>query len=337
MLEWIVRGLRRRIVTTRYPRAAEPAPDGFRGRVEVLRRRWRLEPGSRRVCPTGAIARRAAAASRSTEDAASSAGCASQPSRNGSHSRRSTRPPPAPPRRSSSASRLRPPSSRGARGAGAALKRSIHIRHVDAGSDGSEEWEIQALTNPYYDMQRLGLFFTLSPRHADILLVTGGVTEPMRQPLLRAWEAMPEPKAVVAAGTDACSGGFAAAAEERRRRRRPVAARRRLRSRLAAEPDRAPPRPAAGGRDPDRGGRPRERPLRGRHAGPRSRGRAAAAQRPARHGRRRGRLARRSPPLGSAAPRTGRVRAWGSAPGSASGRRHSSPTGSAGCSSRSSG
>ena len=91
------------------------------------------------------------------------------------------------------------------------LKRSIHVRHVDAGSDGSEEWEIQALTNPYYDMQRLGLFFTLSPRHADILLVTGGVAEPMREPLLRAWEAMPEPKAVVAAGTDACSGGFAAA------------------------------------------------------------------------------------------------------------------------------
>ena len=60
-------------------------------------------------------------------------------------------------------------------------------------------------------MQRLGFFFTLSPRHADILLVTGGVTEPMREPLRRAWETMPEPKAVIAAGTDACSGGFVAA------------------------------------------------------------------------------------------------------------------------------
>jgi Ni,Fe-hydrogenase III small subunit/ferredoxin len=90
-----------------------------------------------------------------------------------------------------------------------ALGRSVHIRHVDAGSDGAEEWEIAALTNPYYDMQRLGLFFTAAPRHADILLVTGVVTEAMRTPLLRTWEVMPEPKAVVAVGTDACSGGLA--------------------------------------------------------------------------------------------------------------------------------
>jgi Ni,Fe-hydrogenase III small subunit len=86
----------------------------------------------------------------------------------------------------------------------------VHVRHVDAGSDGAEEWEIQALTNPHYDVQRLGIHFTAAPRHADVLLVTGGVTEPMREPLLRAWEVMPEPKALVAVGTDACSGGLAA-------------------------------------------------------------------------------------------------------------------------------
>ena len=57
-----------------------------------------------------------------------------------------------------------------------ALRRSIHVRHIDCGSDGSEEWEIQALWNPYYDIQRLGFFLTAAPRHADILLVTGGVT-----------------------------------------------------------------------------------------------------------------------------------------------------------------
>ena len=61
----------------------------------------------------------------------------------------------------------------------------------------------------YYDMQRLGLYFTASPRHADILLVTGVVTEAMRTPLLRTWEVMPEPKVVVAVGSDACSGGLA--------------------------------------------------------------------------------------------------------------------------------
>ena len=55
----------------------------------------------------------------------------------------------------------------------AALRRSVHLRHVDAGSDGSEEWEIQALLGPVYDIHRLGMFFTASPRHADVLLVTG--------------------------------------------------------------------------------------------------------------------------------------------------------------------
>lgn len=90
------------------------------------------------------------------------------------------------------------------------LRRSIHVRHIDCGSDGAEEWEIQALWNPYYDIQRLGFFLTAAPRHADILLVTGGVTGPMRGPLERTWDVMPEPKALIAVGTDACSGGLAA-------------------------------------------------------------------------------------------------------------------------------
>ncbi len=91
-----------------------------------------------------------------------------------------------------------------------ALRRSIHVRHIDCGSDGSEEWEIQALWNPYYDIQRLGFFLTAAPRHADVLLVTGPVTAAMRGPLQRTWEVMPEPKALVAVGTDACSGGLCA-------------------------------------------------------------------------------------------------------------------------------
>jgi Ni,Fe-hydrogenase III small subunit len=89
-----------------------------------------------------------------------------------------------------------------------AFRRSLHIRHVDAGSDGAVEQEIAALMNPYYDMHRLGLFFTASPRHADALLVTGPVTRPMEAPLRRTYEAMPEPRVVIAAGTDACSGGI---------------------------------------------------------------------------------------------------------------------------------
>jgi len=88
------------------------------------------------------------------------------------------------------------------------LGRSVHIRHVDAGSDGSDEWEVQALANPVYDLHRLGVFFTASPRHADILLVTGIGTAGMVEPLRRTREAMPDPVVVIATGTDAVSGGL---------------------------------------------------------------------------------------------------------------------------------
>jgi Ni,Fe-hydrogenase III small subunit len=93
------------------------------------------------------------------------------------------------------------------------LGRSIHVRHIDCGSDGSEEWEIQALWNPYYDIQRLGFFLTAAPRHADVLLVTGPVTVPMREPLERTWEVMPAPKVLVAVGDEACARGLCKADE----------------------------------------------------------------------------------------------------------------------------
>lgn len=88
------------------------------------------------------------------------------------------------------------------------LGQSVHIRHVDAGSDGSDEWEVQALVNPVYDVHRLGIFFTASPRHADILLVTGIGTAGMVEPLRRTREAMPDPVVVIATGADAISGGL---------------------------------------------------------------------------------------------------------------------------------
>lgn len=90
----------------------------------------------------------------------------------------------------------------------ARLRRSVHIRHVDAGSDGSDEWEVQALLNPTYDIHRLGIFITASPRHADILLVTGIGTTGMLAALRRTRDAMPDPVVVIAAGTDAISGGL---------------------------------------------------------------------------------------------------------------------------------
>ncbi|HVZ06743.1 NADH-quinone oxidoreductase subunit NuoB [Rhodopila sp.] len=87
--------------------------------------------------------------------------------------------------------------------------RSLHIRHVDAGSCNGCESELQALNNPFYNLHRLGIFFTPSPRFADLLLVTGPVTYAMREPLKRAYEAMPGPRWVMAVGTCAVSGGVA--------------------------------------------------------------------------------------------------------------------------------
>ena len=85
--------------------------------------------------------------------------------------------------------------------------RSLHVRHVDAGSCNGCESELQALNNPYYNLHRLGVFFTASPRFADLLLVTGPVTYAMRGPLSETYAAMPEPRFVMAVGTCAVSGG----------------------------------------------------------------------------------------------------------------------------------
>jgi Ni,Fe-hydrogenase III small subunit/Pyruvate/2-oxoacid:ferredoxin oxidoreductase delta subunit len=91
----------------------------------------------------------------------------------------------------------------------AGFRRSLHIRHVDAGSCNGCESELQALNNPFYNLHRFGIFFTASPRFADLLLVTGPVTYAMREPLRRAYEAMPEPRWVMAVGACAVSGGIA--------------------------------------------------------------------------------------------------------------------------------
>jgi Ni,Fe-hydrogenase III small subunit len=95
----------------------------------------------------------------------------------------------------------------------ASFHRSLHVRHVDAGSCNACESELQALNNPFYNLHRLGVFFTASPRFADLLLVTGPVTHAMRGPLLATYEAMPEPRWVMAIGTCAVAGGTAAGGE----------------------------------------------------------------------------------------------------------------------------
>jgi Ni,Fe-hydrogenase III small subunit len=88
------------------------------------------------------------------------------------------------------------------------LGRSLAIREVDAGSCNGCELEIVALNNPIYDIERFGIHFVASPRHADMLLVTGPVTRNMELALLKTYRAMPEPKVVVAVGACGISGGI---------------------------------------------------------------------------------------------------------------------------------
>lgn len=86
--------------------------------------------------------------------------------------------------------------------------RALRIRHVDAGSTNGEENELTALGNAFYDVERFGLSFVASPRHADILTVSGPVTRNMEHALKTAYEMTPEPRMVVAVGDGACTGGI---------------------------------------------------------------------------------------------------------------------------------
>lgn len=88
------------------------------------------------------------------------------------------------------------------------LGRALCIRAVDAGSCNACELELHALNNPYYNLEGMGIKFVASPRHADLLLVTGPICHNMREALLSAYDAMPHPKLVIALGECACTGGI---------------------------------------------------------------------------------------------------------------------------------
>ena len=88
------------------------------------------------------------------------------------------------------------------------LGRALVIRHIDAGSCNGCELEIHALGNPYYNLEAIGIKFAASPRHADLLLVTGPVAKNMEVAVKRAYDATPEPKLVVAVGDCGCTGGI---------------------------------------------------------------------------------------------------------------------------------
>jgi Ni,Fe-hydrogenase III small subunit len=114
-----------------------------------------------------------------------------------------TEPPPA-----ADAAALAELAGRVTQAAQARLGHSLAIRQVDAGSCNACELEIHALSNAFYDLERFGLRFVASPRHADVLMVTGPVTKNMREALLRTYDATPDPKWVVAVGACAADGGL---------------------------------------------------------------------------------------------------------------------------------
>jgi Ni,Fe-hydrogenase III small subunit/ferredoxin len=220
-MPWVTRGLREGIVTTPYPKRPDGYDEGFRGAIAVVgpsSGSGQYEgdaAGLALLCPTGAIR---VGDGPSTEVEVDRGRCivcgrcvAARPdlfsftsdTEVAGVSRRRLVVPPAP-WGDEDVEAVRADLSRRVR----VLRRSVHIRHVDGGSDGAEEAEIAALTGPIYDIQRLGMFFTATPRHADILLASGVATAGMAAELRRTFEAMPGPKVVVAAGTDAVSGGL---------------------------------------------------------------------------------------------------------------------------------
>jgi Ni,Fe-hydrogenase III small subunit/ferredoxin len=217
-MPWVTRGLRDGIVTTRYPGRPDDYGQDFRGSVEVTD--TARSGGYRRggvsvtgLCPTGAIQEKDGAVALDQGRCIVCARCVSaRPDafsfgadpHNAVLTRHQLVVPDGLTETDEVLDRARAELHRRVR----ALRRSVHIRHVDAGSDGAEEWEIAALNNPVYDIQRLGMFFTASPRHADVLLVSGVGSAGMVEPLQHTYRAMPEPRVVVAVGVDAVSGGL---------------------------------------------------------------------------------------------------------------------------------
>jgi Ni,Fe-hydrogenase III small subunit/ferredoxin len=202
MSVWVLRGLRDGVVTTRWPKHPDDYASSWRGPATA----GRTPPGLESLCPSGAISAegvdhgrcilcgRCVAERPDVFAWSSGLGTAAL-------TRRQLI---VPEETGEAVAQARSQLA----GRTAALRRSVHVRHIDTGSDGTEEWEIQALFGPVYDVHRLGVFLTASPRHADVLLVTGVGAAGMAGPLRTTYEAMPDPRVVIAVGADAVSGGL---------------------------------------------------------------------------------------------------------------------------------
>jgi len=223
MLRILVNAIRTGVVTTRYPVEPSVPPDRFRG-APVLRPGSALPPPT--VCPTGALSERLDAdrryvaldlarcifCGRCAEDPWVDAVAMGRDFELATRCRNDLRievladdptdraAGPAPDRDAEAARSLSEIHR--------VLGRSLHLRHLDAGSCNACDWELAALLNPVYDIRRLGIDFVASPRHADGVIVTGPVTRNLETAVHRTFEAIPEPRVVIAVGACAASGGI---------------------------------------------------------------------------------------------------------------------------------
>ncbi|MBI5509454.1 MAG: NADH-quinone oxidoreductase subunit NuoB [Deltaproteobacteria bacterium] len=221
MLTAILNSLRTGVVTSAYPATPAKPPERFRGAPEV-------RPGAQvdllpspSVCPTGAIGGGSTAAysidlgrcvfcGRCAEGAPDRGVELGRQVELASRRRESLMLQVASDADGRATAATAPPAAGQVAGQiRRVLGRSLALRHLDSGSCNACDWELTALLNPVYDVRRLGVDFVASPRHADGLMVTGPVTRNLATAVRRTYEAVPEPRLVIAVGACACSGGIA--------------------------------------------------------------------------------------------------------------------------------
>jgi Ni,Fe-hydrogenase III small subunit len=190
---WVFKGLATGIKTTGYPNAPERAPGTTPGLPAASDMGAQADEIASR-CPTGALL--------------ATDGNVVVDKRRCVHCYRCVRDVDRPVRWEHDYEWAFEPATQATQRLGAPFRRSLHIIVVDAGDCGACLNEVRQLNNPYYNMHRLGFFITPTPRHADILLVVGPVTDHMRIALRKVHDAMPTPKRVVAVGACALSGGI---------------------------------------------------------------------------------------------------------------------------------
>ncbi len=223
MLRIVLNALRTGVVTTRYPAERSVPPDRFRG-APVFRAGDLLPPPA--VCPTGAISERfdeqgrhvgldlarCVFCGRCAEAPWNEAVTMGREFELAARSRDDLRIEVVADKLSSADASVKAEPSAMASGKAEihrVLGRSLHLRHLDAGSCNACDWELAALLNPVYDVRRLGIDFVASPRHADGVAITGPVTRNLEAAVRRTFEAIPDPRLVIAVGACAASGGIA--------------------------------------------------------------------------------------------------------------------------------